>query len=84
MARAEVFKLLPSDDERHLPRLFNLSRNQYDVVIMFHKGIAEPSHVDVAKGLGIPVGTVKSRLDRGRKRIVKWRAEESLKDTLAS
>lgn len=78
----EVFKLMFEDEAERLERLFYLSKPQWEVLTRFHKGVDEPSHLQIASELNIPIGTVKSRLSRARDRIIKWRAEDALKATL--
>lgn len=74
------FKLTIEDDE-YLARLKIYSRPQFDVMHMFYC-LKTETYEAIASALGIPVGTVKSRLSRARSKIVKWRAEVALKDTL--
>jgi RNA polymerase sigma-70 factor (ECF subfamily) len=39
----------------------------------------EMSHPEIAEVLGVPVGTVKAQLHRGRRRLAEWLAEEGIR-----
>lgn len=46
-----------------------------------YHGEHSPSYIDLAQAYSIPIGTVKSRLNRARQKIVKWRAASLAQQT---
>ena len=59
--------------------LHALPAEQRDVLLLV--GLEDMSYVEVSRSLGIPIGTVMSRLSRGRQRL---RQEMSGETTIAS
>lgn len=75
------FKITDEDDV-YLSRLHLFNKKQFDVIHAFYAADHATSLIEVATYLGIPVGTVKSRMNRGVAKIVQWRADDATKETL--
>jgi hypothetical protein len=65
---------LDDQDQPFLDVLKFTNRHQYDALLIAQNPTWS-SYDDFAATLGIPVGTLKSRLSRARTKIMQWRTE---------
>lgn len=63
---------LEDTDAAFVEALRLVSPKQHALLVAAHRA-DQPSYVQLAEELGLPQGTVKSRLHRARAKILKWR-----------
>lgn len=67
-------------DEKYMEKLRKLNARQYEVLRLSTNVTYDYAHI--AAQLWLPVGSVKSALNRARAKIIKWRGDDALKATL--
>ena len=67
-------------DDRFYEKLEHVSVYQHQVLVLADD--PEMTYEDIAYQVGVPLGTVRSRLSRARARIKKWKAEAVKKQQL--
>lgn len=68
---SECSCLNPSD-EPHLTKLKSIAPDQH-LVLLKYLSAPYPTYGHIAAELGWPIGTVRSRINRARTKIVQWR-----------
>jgi DNA-directed RNA polymerase specialized sigma24 family protein len=68
--RSTNFTLYPSD----APHIARLTKEHATVLAMFREN---RNYEALAQAIGVPVGTIKSRLNRARAKVVEFRAQAS-------
>ena len=71
MIRSSFYPL--ESDEKILELMRDICPRQYQVFMLYYGGDRR-SYLDIARGLGVPEGTVKSRLSRARNFVMNHRA----------
>lgn len=67
---------LEETDQPYLIKLAVWSERQHNLLLASARN-PRPSYTDLSIEFAVPLGTVKSRLNRARQRITKWRKEQA-------